>query len=192
MNNITNKEYLKVGENKIVEGEIYIRPDYYDNGLDQGIIFKDAEAYEKYWDAICYVPEYGVSDCEPDENGFYHEFDGYTHNDLLDKCNGNRELCDYLFSNLSWTYPDTYMNEIDDENISYFYRFIKPGAKVWWNDPVGETSGEYSVYVCPFEFDENDEIKNPEAFGPDAIILIGNEYSEAEVPPFELTPIYKS
>lgn len=84
------------------------------------------------------------------------------------------------------------MNEIDDENISYFYRFIKPGAKVWWNDPAGEKSGEYTVYVCPFEFDENDELKNPETFCSDAIIRIGNEYSEAEVSPFELTPIYKS
>lgn len=184
-----NKEYLKVGELKVVGEEILIKPGYYDNGLDFGHIFKDEEAYKKDWDAICYVPEYAFTDANIDE-GFAVYPDGLTHNQLLDMCSGNREWCDYLFSKLIWAYPDTYMNEWDVEDIAYFYRFIKPGAKVWWNDPAGETSGEYTVFSAPFEFDEHGEPIEPETFTSDAIILIGNEVSEAEVNPFELTPIY--
>lgn len=183
-------EYLKIGELKVVNGETFVKPDYYDDGLVHGTIFKDAEAYAKDWDAICYVPEYGVSGHESFNGGYYSNFDGYTHNDLLEMCNGNRELCDYFFSKLLWAYPGTYMNEMDDEGIAYFYRFIKPGAKVWWNDPAGETSGEYTVWGCPFEFDEQGEPVEPESFSSDAIIIIGTENSEAEVTPFELTPIY--
>ena len=107
-------------------------------------------------------------------------------------CCGNRELCDYFFfSKLMWAYPDTYMDEWDDEDIAYFYRFIKPGAKVWWNDPAGATSGEYTVFDVPFEFDEHGEPIEPETFTSDAIILIGNGVFEVEVTPFELTPIYE-
>lgn len=54
-------EYLKIGELKIIDGEAFVKPDYYDDSLTAGNIFKDAEAYDKDWDAICYVPEYGVS-----------------------------------------------------------------------------------------------------------------------------------
>lgn len=183
-------EYLKIGELKIIDGEAFVKPDYYDDSLTAGNIFKDAEAYDKDWDAICYVPEYGVSRFEDDEDGYYSDFDGYTHNDLLRMRNGNRELCDNLFFKLLWAYPSTYLNEMDDEDIAYFYRFIKPGAKVWWNDPAGETSGEYTVWGCPFEFDDHGEPVEPESFSSDAIIIIGTDDSEAEVTPFELTPIY--
>lgn len=188
---MSSKEYLKVGESKIVDGETLVKLGYYDDGLSYGEIFKDEEAYDNDWDAICYVPEYGFDECEPDTDGFYETFDGYSHNDLLKLCNGNRELCDYLFhSQCVWAYPSTYIEEWDDNDIAYFYRFIKPGAKVWWNDPAGETSGEYTVWGCPFEFGEHGEPVEPESFSSDAVIIIGTDNSEAEVTPFELTPIY--
>lgn len=183
-------EYLKVGEIKIVDGKIFIKSDYIDDGLAFGYIFKDKEAYEKDWDAICYVPEYAFDDAEVDDDGFAI-VSGYTHNQLLDMCYGNREWCDYLFSMFMWAEPDTYMDEWEDEDIAYFYRFIKPNAKVWWNDPAGETSGEYTVFEVPFEFDEDGELIEPETFGSDAIIHIGDGFSEVEVSPFELTPIYQ-
>lgn len=187
-----HKEYLKVGELKVVGDAILIKPGYYNNGLDFGRIFKDEEAYGKDWDAICYVPEYAFKDATADDEGFAIDFDGVTHNQLLDMCCGNRELCDYFFfSKLMWAYPDTYMDEWDDEDIAYFYRFIKPGAKVWWNDPAGATSGEYTVFDVPFEFDEHGEPIEPGTFTSDAIILIGNGVFEVEVTPFELTPIYE-
>lgn len=154
---IETPDYLKIGEIKIVDDEIFIKPDYIDDGLAFGCIFKNEEAYEKDWDAICYVPEYAFKDVEVDADGFA-SVSGVTHNQLLDMCCGNREWCDYLFSKLMWAYPDTYMDEWEDNDIAYFYRFIKPGSKVWWNDPAGETSGEYSIYKVPFEFDENGEL----------------------------------
>lgn len=182
-------KYLKVGEVKIIDGHTFVKPGYIDDGFAFGDIFKDEEVYNKDWGAVCYVPEQGFDNDEKDADDFYY-VTGYTHNELLDLCGGNRELCDYLFEKLMWACPETYLNELDDEDISYYYRFIKPGAKVWWNDPEGETSGEYTVFNTPFEFDDKGELISPESFDSNGIILIGNEVSEVEVTPFELTPIY--
>lgn len=187
---MANNNYLMVGELKIVDGVKYFKCDNYDDGWTFGYIYKNEEAYIKDWDAICYIPEACFDEVEPDEDDFAVVSGGYSHNDLLSMCCGNREWCDYLFSQLKWACPETYLNEWDDEEIADFYRFIKPGAKVWWNDPAGKTSGEYTVFVVPFEFDENGELIEPEAFGSDVIIIIGDEVSEAEVTPFELAPIY--
>lgn len=189
------KEYLKVGEAKLVNGEVYIKPDYFDDGLTEGFIFKDEDAYENDWDAICYVPEYGFEKDTVDNDGFYNEFNGYSHNDLLQLCWDNREWCDYLFhSQCLWAFPETYIEEDDNSDIAYFYRFIKPGAKVWWNDPANETSGEYIVYKAPFEFDEHGELidsqDDDQEWDLDDIVLIATDYSEAEVYVHELTPIY--
>lgn len=182
-------EYLKIGELKVMDGEMFIKPDCYTDGLSFGSIFKDAEAYEKDWDAICYVPEYAFEDVECDEEGFY-KADGFSHNELLAMCNGNREQCDHLFNECAWAYPTTYLTEWEEGDFAYFYRFIKPGAKVWWNDPAGEASGEYAVFGVPFEFDNHGEPINPDDFALDAVIIIGRENSEVEVTPIELTPIY--
>ena len=184
------KTYLKIGKSKVVDGQVLFKPDCYDNGLSFGNIFKDEEAYDNDWSATCFVPEYAFDGVDADDEGFY-EVAGYSHNDLLAICNGNREMCDWLFHDkLIWAYPETYMDELDDEDLAFFYRFIVPGAKVWWNDPAQETSGEYTVYGVPFEFDDHGEPVEPETFALDAVIIIGNENSEAEVTPIELTPIY--
>ena len=188
---MANNNYLMVGELKIVDGVKYFKSDNYDDGWTFGYIYKNEEAYIKDWDAICYIPEACFDEVGPDEDDFAVVSGGYSHNDLLSMCCGNREWCDYLFSQLKWACPETYLNEWDDEEIADFYRFIKPGAKVWWNDPAGETSGEYTVFEVPFEFDEDGELIEPETFGSDAIIHIGDGFSEVEVSPFELTPIYQ-
>lgn len=118
--------------------------------------------------------------------------DYYTHNDLLELCCGNREWCDALFDDIDWCYPETRIEEEDDEDTSYYYRFIKPGAKVWWNDPAGETSGVYEVYEAPFSFDERGELAegDRDEFSLDSIVKIASFYSEAEVYVHELTPVY--
>lgn len=184
-------EYLKVGEIKRIDGDVFVKRECYDDGLTFGYIFKDEEAYEKDWDAICYIPEACFEDTEPDEDGFCCIDCGYSHNDLLSLCNYNRELCDVFFYGCKWACPETYWGEWDEvEDIAYYYRFLKPGAKVWWNDPAGETSGEYEVYKVPFKFDEQGELDEPDNFSLDAIILIGNQTSEAEVAVNELTPVY--
>ncbi len=186
-----HKEYLKIGEIKNINGEMFVKRGLYDDGLTFGSIFKDEEVYEKDWDAVCYIPEACFADIELDKDGFYQIDGGYTHNDLLCLCNYNRELCDDFFNGCKWACPETYWLEWDEaEDIAYYYRFIKPGAKVWWNDPAGETSGIYEVFGVPFEFDERGHLIDPENFALDTIILIGTEYSEAEVAPNELTPIY--
>lgn len=180
-------KYSKLGESKIKDGEILIKPSY----LDGSCYYWDKEAYVNDWDKVCYVPEHGFYEWTIDEDGFYQRYIGFTHNELLDLCYGNREMCDALFYHgCSWQYPKTYLDDWDNEDIAEYYKFIKPGTKVWWNDPAGETSGEYTVYKSPFEINENGEFADPSEFDLDAIVLIGNGVSEVEVPSYELTPIY--
>lgn len=163
---------------------------------DNGFIFKDCEAYKNDWDAPCYVPEYAGEDAAITINGIEYECGGedcnyYTHNDLLKLCCGNREWCDALFNSLDWCYPETKIEEEDDEDTAYYYRFIKPGAKVWWHDPAGEISGEYEVYQTPFGFNEHGELTgDKDEFFLDALVSIASPYSEAEVYVHELTPVY--
>lgn len=163
---------------------------------DNGFIFKDKDVYKNDWNAPCYVPEYAAEDNAIAVDDIEYECGGedcdyYTHNDLLKLCFGNREWCDALFSKLDWCYPETRIAESDDADVAYYYRFIKPGAKVWWHDPAGETSGEYEVYQVPFSFDEHGGLTgDPNKFSLDAIVCLTSPYGETEVYVHELTPIY--
>lgn len=163
---------------------------------DNGFIFKDNEAYEKNWNAPCYVPEYAGEDAAVIVDGIEYECGGedcdyYTHNDLLKLCCGNREWCDALFCSLDWCYPETKIEEEDDEDTSYYYRFIKPGAKVWWNDPARETSGEYEVCHTTFSFDKHGELTGDhDKFSLDAVVNLASPYGKAKAYVHELTPVY--
>ena len=42
---MSKNEYLKVGETKVVNGEVCIKPDSFDDGLTHGTIFEDEETY---------------------------------------------------------------------------------------------------------------------------------------------------
>lgn len=186
------KEYTKIGSVTWIDSQPYFL-----FGLsEQGFIFQDEEAYEKDWDAPCYVPEYAAEDAAVTVNGVEYELGGedatwYSHNDLLDLCYGNREWCDALFSVLDWCYPETKIEEEDDEDTAYYYRFAINGAKVWWNDPAKETSGVYEIYDSPLQFDNHGELTvELEDNLLDTIIKISNGVSEAEVPLCELTPVY--
>lgn len=189
----TPKEYLKVGELKVVDGTTYVKPDFYDDGLVSGCIFKDEEAYEKDWGKPCYIAESEFMDCECDENGFYKLSDLYatTHIHLLDCCWQNRELCDYMFSKLLWANEDTYFNEMDDVDFAYFYRFIQVGGKVLWWDNEALRQVEAEIYKSPYEWDEHGEPIDPEGFSLDQVICIANDHMEGEVTALQLTPVYE-
>lgn len=189
-----NTEYEKIGSVTWINGQPY----FLFGSSDQGFIFKDGEAYKNDWDAPCYVPEYAGEDNAVTIDNTEYELGGeairsewYSHNDLLDICSQNREWCDDLFNSLDWCYPETKINEQDDEDIAYHYAFAVNGAKVWWNDPAKETSGVYEIFDSPLQFDEHGELTMElEELLLDTIIKISNGCSEAEVPLCELTPVY--
>lgn len=59
-------------------------------------------------------------------------------------------------------------------------RIFKEGQRVWWNDPAGETSGEYRV-IDPKDEYNSEAAEDDIADFDDRMILIGNGTSEAEV-----------
>lgn len=60
--------------------------------------------------------------------------------------------------------------------------WLYEGAKVWWSDPEGISSGVYEVVRVPVDPDDG-------IIEDDTVILIANGYSEAEVWIEELKPI---
>ena len=64
-------------------------------------------------------------------------------------------------------------------------RKFKNGQRVYWNDPTGETSGEYTVLDAHEEKYQNYTDEDVEDYD-DRIILIGDGHSEAEVNAEEL------
>ena len=64
-------------------------------------------------------------------------------------------------------------------------RKFKNGQRVYWNDPAGETSGEYTVLDAHEEKYQNYTDEDVEDYD-DRIILIGDGHSEAEVNAEEL------
>ena len=101
-------KYLKIGELKIVDGDVFVKQGYYDDGLAYGHIFKDEETYRLNRDAVCYIPEAHFQGLIPDEDGFYRNVRGYSHEDLLIICDNDEEMCDMLFNDLAWAPPEIY------------------------------------------------------------------------------------
>lgn len=93
--------YYKVG--KIINGEI---EKAYDTTGNDGMIFKDEEAFLNSLDKPCYVPEYGE--------------DIYTKQDFLDICGGNEELAKELFYSVNWQHPTTLFDEwVEHDEVDY-------------------------------------------------------------------------
>lgn len=167
------KEYYKFGMCKQTEKGFVFSGEW----SGQGWVFKDEEAFEKNWDAPCYVPEGEIE--------LVDRCEFYTHNDLLKLCYNNHKLCDSVFSEIDWQYPETLLEEVDIySDMQPYWDFIKVGVRVKWNDPSGETSGIYEVLELP---QEEDLINN--MWGSDTIILIGNGVTEAEVNLCELEAV---
>lgn len=64
-------------------------------------------------------------------------------------------------------------------------RTFKKGQRVYWNDPAGETSGEYTV-IDPKDEYNKDFTEEDTADFDERMIVIGNGTSEAEVYASEL------
>lgn len=153
-----------------------------------GLIFKDYEAYKNDWDAPCYVPEYAGEGAAITINGVEYECGGskdkcdwYSHNDLLKICRSNYKICDTLFENVDWCYPETWMDDCDNHNAidyNYAYDFVKVGNQVYWEPQ--DDSFSYGYYKVVFIYDDH------KAWDSETIVLIANKYSEAEVPLREL------
>jgi hypothetical protein len=167
------KEYYKLGLCELTENGYVFTGEYSNNGY----IFKDEEAFEKNWDAPCYVPEGEIE--------LVDRCEFYTHNDLLKLCYNNHRLCNSVFNELDWQYPETLLEDIDmHSDFRWYFDFVKVGAKVKWNDVTGETSGEYYVLKLP----EKSDLIN-DMWGSDTVILIGDGSSEIEVNLCELEAV---
>lgn len=171
-----------IGSVKWIEGKPYFLFD----SSSEGFIFKDYKAYEDDWDASCFVPEYAAEDAAVTIGGVEYECGGdkehcdwYSHNDLLELCYGNHQLCDYLFGELDWTYPSTFLDEMETRSNPFFsfWGFVKPGARVWWNDPQQYSCGWYTVDSAPEYRDDNEE----EWFDEAIINISADHGSQAEV-----------
>lgn len=70
------------------------------------------------------------------------------------------------------------------------YSFAKVDTKVWWEDPDGNSSGEYFIFESPLEFDGLGEIIDDD-FGIDdgVVVMISNGHTEAKVPLREIHPL---
>lgn len=160
------KEYYKLGLCEVAENGYVFTGEYSNNGY----IFKDEEAFEKNWDAPCYVPEGEIE--------LVDRCEFYTHNDLLKLCYNNHKLCDRIFFKLDWQYPETLLDDLDIHcDIQPYWDFVKEGAVVKWNDSSGENSGVYNVLSVPIP--ESNMLCD--SWGSDTIVLIGNEVSQIEV-----------
>ncbi len=115
--------------NKITrDGKTYYSQDY----TGEGFIFKDEQAFENNTDDVCYIPEYGFADLDPaftiDGEDYYEvkKDNCYTRKDLEDLYNEwvknnenwlNEEQrnypLDFLFGELDWMFPETYLNGIE-------------------------------------------------------------------------------
>lgn len=177
------KRIADIGEVHWHDGQPY----FLFGNSDNGLVFKDYEAYKKDWDAPCYVPEYAAEDNAVTVDGIEYECGGskdkcdwYSHNDLLKICRYNQKLCDSLFDTIDWCYPETWLDEREDGDMDWreFYDFVKVGSQVYWEDPDnGLSSGYYDVLSI---HDDN------KPWHSDTIVVIANGYSEAEVPLNEL------
>jgi len=135
---IIKTQYEKVGGCIQWEDKIYQFVGGY--GESGAVYFKDEENFVKHPNEPCYVPE-GVFQDEKNiiENKQVSAVcivtDEYeTYKTLLEKSHYNEQICRAMFDNLEWQHPDTWLNEWDEEDIAYFYDFVKVGNKVFWNE----------------------------------------------------------
>lgn len=149
------KDYMKIGDSKLINGEWWFKPDYSDNGY----IFKDEYAYLNDWDSPCYVSELEFGECEAEKDGWYKCKSYETHWTILEYSRRNTLWADDAFELNDWMYMSAWIEGWDfyDVSLDYFYSFVKEGAKVWWTDPEGLTSGVYTVVRVPSNMDDWDD-----------------------------------
>ena len=116
---------IKIGSARKVNGQYIITPEYADIESTYGTFFKDSEAYENDWDAPCYAEE-ACFDDSPMTDRYW------THASLLLECGYNEKLCDVMFAELAWQCPDTWLNELDEEDYAQFWSWLKVGSQAFW------------------------------------------------------------
>lgn len=77
---------------------------------EEGYCYKNEQAYNNDRNAICYIPEAAYDDNEEDT---IDREDAYSHNDLLELCEGDNRICDILFSCLGWSCPETVLIDME-------------------------------------------------------------------------------
>ena len=123
---------LRIGKKIVLNGETLYQPDYYDDGITFGTIFKDYDAFYNNPDAVCYIPEAFFDDCDSEtvEGEKFYRTDGYTRRNLEllltadDGTSYKDEDGDVIdvenfFYGLLWACPETYFNEIvcEEEDV---------------------------------------------------------------------------
>ncbi len=120
-------DYKTIGKKLELKGRTLYAPDFYNDGLTFGTIFKDEKAFREDKNAVCYIPEHAFDDAETVmvDGEKYYDAEGYTRADLeamIVDDNGNPTYQDedgdkldieYFFSILCWAYPETYLNEFE-------------------------------------------------------------------------------
>lgn len=95
--------YERMDENKVEEN---FRKDFPTN-YGEWECFKSDIPFEKAdLDEIMYVPEMAYKDL-PEVTGYV-----FSKQDLIDECNGNENLAEYVYSSLEWQCPSTYIEEL--------------------------------------------------------------------------------
>ena len=89
------KEYFLIGSYTPAKGEAEAVIER--GATEQGYVFKDERAFEKFKKKICYIPE-------------LHD-GGYTRQDFVDMCNGREDFARELFYYVDWQSPETLLEE---------------------------------------------------------------------------------
>lgn len=119
---------VKVGSFCKMGGQYIIFSEYAATNDAYGTFFKDTEVYENDWGAPCYAEEacfddLAVTDCY------------WTHASLLSRCAYNERLCDAMFAELAWQCPDTWLDQLDEDDYAQFWSWLKVGCKAFiWLD----------------------------------------------------------
>lgn len=118
--------YVKTGKIETFEEKRYLY-----GYTSDGMCFKDEEVYLNRPDEICYIPESTFIDCDKDDNGSISsddaEMGGYSHNSILDLCDGNENLAKIVFDTIEWQCPETYYNELLDSASEEELEILKKG-----------------------------------------------------------------
>lgn len=103
-----------IGECIEAEGRSY----FLKGSTDNGLVYKDYDAFENHPDKVCYVPEYADEVKIGEHYATVADPEScYTKSMLLELCGGNERLCRCLFDSLDWTYPETLLDEWDNFGI---------------------------------------------------------------------------
>ena len=123
-------------------GDIY----YYGGETEQGVVYKDMEAWQT-GEGVCYIGEH-----EFEKGWCCVNYESNTRNDIIADMAEYLPGCDvkfieqraeYMLQACDWECLTTMMMDIDWEwDIREVY---KEGTDVYWLDPAGETSQEYTI-----------------------------------------------